>query len=106
MSNGTDTHLLVLDLSSLGITGECLQSRLDSVNITTNKETIPGEKLGSSVTSGLRIETSAITSRGMNQEDCKTIANLIYLSCVDFENKRDYIHNKVVELTNKYPIYT
>ena len=105
MSDGTDTHLLVLDLTSLGITGECLQTRLEDVNIITNKETIPGEKLGSSVTSGLRIGTSAITLRGMNQEDCKLIADLIHLSCIDFENRRDYIKSKVSELTNKYPIY-
>ena len=105
VSNGTDTHLLILNLSSLGITGECLQTRLDSVNITTNKETIPGEKLSSSVTSGLRIGTPFITSRGLNEGDCKIIANLIYLSCVDFKNKRDYINDKVYELTNKYPIY-
>ena len=58
--------------------------------IITNKETIPGEKLSSFITSGLRIGTPAITSRGMNQEDCKIIANLIYLSCVDFENKHTY----------------
>lgn len=105
VSDGTDTHLLILDLSSLGITGECLQNRLENVNIITNKETIPGEKLSSFITSGLRIGTPAITSRGMNQEDCKIIANLIYLSCVDFENKRDYILNEVSKLTNKYPIY-
>ena len=104
-SGGTDNHLLVLDLSNMGITGKDLQERLDNVNITTNKETIPDDKLGPQITSGLRIGTPAITSRGMNENDCKTIANLIYLSCTDFDHKKSYITNKVAELTSRYPIY-
>ena len=105
VSGGTDNHLLVLDLSNMNITGKELQEKLDSVNITTNKETIPGDKLSPQITSGLRIGTSAITSRGMCEEDCKTIANLIYLSCVDFDKNREYVSLKVKELVDKYPIY-
>lgn len=105
VSGGTDNHLLVLDLSNMRITGRELQERLDSANITTNKETIPDDKLGPQITSGLRIGTSAITSRGMNENDCKTIANLIYLSCTDFDSKKSYIVDIVEGLTSKYPIY-
>lgn len=105
VSGGTDNHLLVLDLSNMNITGKELQEKLDSVNITTNKETIPGDKLSPQITSGLRIGTSAITSRGMCEEDCKTIANLIYLSCVDFDKNREYVSLEVKELVDKYPIY-
>lgn len=105
VSGGTDNHLLVLDLSTMGITGKDLQERLDSVNITTNKETIPDDKLGPQITSGLRIGTSAITSRGMDEDDCKTIANLIHLSCTDFDSKKGYIVDTVRRLTNKCPVY-
>lgn len=73
VSGGTDNHLMIIDITDTGLTGKDAQNLLDSVNITTNKESIPGDKRSPFVTSGLRIGTPAITSRGFNEEDTKRL---------------------------------
>ena len=105
VSNGTDNHLMLLDLRETGVTGKELEHRLDEVRITANKNTIPNEPLSPFVTSGLRLGTPAITSRGMVEADMKVIAECIYLTINDFENSRDAIKEKVEKLISKYPIY-
>lgn len=107
ITNGTDNHLLLLDVySSYNITGRDAQEILESVNITTNKNTIPNETLKPSVASGIRIGSPAMTSRGLNEEDFINIANLIDSVLTDSsdENKR-IVKNKVKEITDKYPLW-
>lgn len=105
VTGGTDNHLLLLDLTNFGITGKELQTRCDNVYITLNKNAIPNDPRSSFVTSGVRIGTAAITSRGMKEEDMEIIADLIYQTVTDYENNIDNIREKVVTLCNKYPIY-
>ena len=101
----TDNHLLLLDLTNFDITGKELQNRCDNVYITLNKNAIPNDPRSPFVTSGVRIGTAAITSRGMKEEDMEIIADLIYQTVTDYENNIDNIREKVVTLCNKYPIY-
>ncbi len=105
ISGGTDNHLLLVDLSDKGISGKELEHNLDLVNITVNKNTVPNEKRGPFVTSGIRIGTAAVTTRGMNKEDMREIAKLISLSIEDFEKNKENIKKSVKSLCNKYPIY-
>ena len=105
VTGGTDNHLLLLDLTNFDITGKELQARCDNVYITLNKNAIPNDPRSPFVTSGVRIGTAAITSRGMKEEDMEIIANLIYQTVTDYENNIDNIREKVVTLCNKYPIY-
>lgn len=105
VSGGTDNHLLLIDLSSSEITGKDLSDRLDSVYITANKNTVPNEKRSPFITSGVRIGTAAVTTRGMTENDMKKIAELIVLTINDFDNKKDYIKQQVETLCNLYPIY-
>ena len=105
VTGGTDNHLLLLDLTNFGITGKELQTRCDNVYITLNKNAIPNDPRSPFVTSGVRIGTAAITSRGMKEEDMEIIADLIYQTVTDYENNIDNIREKVVTLCNKYPIY-
>ena len=105
VSGGTDNHLMLLDLRDTGVTGKELEHRLDEVNITVNKNTIPNEPLSPFVTSGIRVGTPAVTSRGMKEEDMEVIADCICLAINDFENNRDNIKAKVKTLIGKYPIY-
>ena len=105
VTGGTDNHLLLLDLTNFGITGKELQNRCDNVYITLNKNAIPNDPRSPFVTSGVRIGTAAITSRGMKEEDMEIIADLIYQTVTDYENNIDNIREKVVTLCNKYPIY-
>ena len=105
VTGGTDNHLLLLDLTNFGITGKELQTRCDNVYITLNKNAIPNDPRSPFVTSGVRIGTAAITSRGMKEEDTEIIADLIYQTVTDYENNIDNIREKVVTLCNKYPIY-
>lgn len=105
VTGGTDNHLLLLDLTNFGITGKELQARCDNVYITLNKNAIPNDPRSPFVTSGVRIGTAAITSRGMKEEDMEIIADLIYQTVTDYENNIDNIREKVVTLCNKYPIY-
>ena len=105
VSGGTDNHLLLLDLRSKGITGKELESRLDEVNITVNKNAIPFDPEKPFVTSGIRIGTPAATSRGLKEEDMKIVGKLIGMCADDFENKKDEIKAAVAEICGKYPLY-
>lgn len=105
VTGGTDNHLLLLDLTNFDITGKELQNRCDNVYITLNKNAIPNDTRSPFVTSGVRIGTAAITSRGMKEEDTEIIADLIYQTVTDYKNNIDNIREKVVTLCNKYPIY-
>ena len=105
VSGGTDNHLMLVDLRSVGITGKELEHRLDEVHITTNKNAIPNDPEKPFVTSGLRIGTPAVTTRGLGVEDMDKIAEFIYLAATDFENQKEYITNGVADLCKKYPLY-
>lgn len=105
VSGGTDNHLVLLSLIGTGVTGKELEARLDDVNITLNKNTVPNEPLSPFVTSGVRIGTPAATTRGLNEDDFEKISEFIYLAVTDFENKKEYIKNGVAEICAKYPLY-
>ena len=105
VSGGTDNHLCLLDLRSIGITGKELEHRLDEVNITTNKNAIPNAPQKPFVTSGVRLGSAAVTTRGLKEEDMDKIAELIFLAATDFEAKKDYIISEVEAICNKYPLY-
>ena len=104
VSDGTDNHLLLIDLTNKNINGAQAQDLLDKVNITTNKNTIPNEKLSPQVTSGLRIGTAAITSRGMKEAEAKKIIELIART-IDQKEELEIINKEVLELTSKFPVY-
>lgn len=104
VSGGTDNHLLLLDLRNMGITGKEAQSLLDEVYITTNKNTIPGEELSPNITSGLRIGTAAVTTRGMKESEMETIVDLIKKT-LKKEDTVENIRKEVENLTKKFPIY-
>ena len=105
VSGGTDNHLILLDLRDTGITGKELERRLDDVYITANKNTIPNEPLSPFVTSGVRLGTPAVTTRGLVEKDMKKIAEYITLAITDFENSADAIRAGVTELLQAYPLY-
>ena len=105
VSGGTDNHLMLVDLTGLDVSGKELQNRCDEVYITLNKNAVPNEPRSPFVTSGVRIGTPAITSRGLKEEDMPKIAECIWLAATDFENKADYIRAEVTKLCEKYPIY-
>ncbi|MBR6783525.1 MAG: serine hydroxymethyltransferase [Clostridia bacterium] len=105
VSGGTDNHLLLIDLRSMGVTGKELEHNLDEVHITVNKNAIPDDPQKPTITSGIRVGTPAVTSRGFKEEEMKTIAKLIKLTATDLENSRDYIISEVDKLCTKYPIY-
>lgn len=105
VSGGTDNHLILLDLRSLGVTGKELEHRLDEVYITANKNAVPNDPEKPFVTSGVRLGTAAVTSRGLNEEDMDKIAEFVYLCATDFENSADKIREGVNEICKKYPIY-
>lgn len=105
VSGGTDNHLMLVDLTNLNVSGKELQNRCDEVYITLNKNAVPNDPRSPFVTSGVRIGTPAITSRGLKEEDMPKIAECIWLAATDFENKADYIRAEVTKLCEKYPIY-
>ena len=105
VSGGTDNHLMLIDLSDLEVTGKQLEHNLDEVHITANKNTVPGEKRSPFVTSGVRVGTPAVTTRGFGVEEMKVVADCIADCIFDFENKKDEIAAKVSELTKKFPLY-
>lgn len=105
VSGGTDNHLMLLDLSDKDITGKELERMLDEVNITVNKNAIPFDKQKPFVTSGIRIGTPSITSRGFNEEDCKVIAELITKVILEKEAAFDYVRQEVARLIAKHPLY-
>lgn len=105
VSGGTDNHLMLLDLRPFGITGKELERRLDECYITVNKNAIPNDPEKPFVTSGVRIGTPAVTSRGLVEEDMVTLGKLIKLCATEFEEKADYIRAEVTKICDKYPIY-
>lgn len=105
VSGGTDNHLLLIDLTDEDCTGKELEHNLDEVHITANKNTVPGEKRSPFVTSGVRIGTPAVTTRGMGPDEMKVIADCIADCVFDFTNKKDEVASKVEELTKKFPLY-
>ena len=105
VSGGTDNHLMLLDLTGTDITGKELERRLDEVYITANKNAIPNDPQSPFVTSGIRIGTPAVTSRGLKEKDMEKIAEYIFLAVTDFENKADYIRQGVTEICNEYKLY-
>ena len=105
VSGGTDNHLLLIDLTDEDCTGKELEHNLDEVHITANKNTVPGEKRSPFVTSGVRIGTPAVTTRGMGVEEMKIIADCIADCIFDFAAKKDDIAKRVADLTAKFPLY-
>lgn len=105
VSGGTDNHLMLIDLSETEVTGKELEKRLDEVYITVNKNTIPNEQRSPFVTSGIRVGTAAVTTRGLKAEDMDVIAECIVLAVNDFENNIENIREKVSGVCKKYPLY-
>ena len=105
VSGGSDNHLVLVDLTNFNITGKFMQNACDEVNITLNKNSIPNEPLSPFVTSGVRIGTAAITTRGFVKEDMDVIAECLYLVASDFDKNKETVKAKVKQLTDKYPLY-
>ena len=105
VSGGTDNHLILVDLRSLGITGKELEQRLDKVYITANKNAVPNDPEKPFVTSGIRLGTAAVTSRGLGTAEMDRIAEFIYLCATDFDNSADKIRAEVGEICKRFPIY-
>ncbi len=106
VSGGTDNHLMLVDLRPFGITGKDMEKRLDEVRITVNKNTIPNDPQSPFVTSGIRVGTPAVTSRGFGTEEMKTVARLIGDVARDFEGTRERVTREVAALCEKFPIYS
>lgn len=106
VSGGTDNHLMLVDLRPMHITGKEMEKRLDEVYITVNKNAIPNDPEKPFVTSGIRVGTPAVTSRGLGEDEMKTLAHLIALTATDFENSADRIRAAVTEICSAHPIYS
>ena len=106
VSGGTDNHLMLLDLRNMNLTGKEFEHMLDEVHITANKNTIPADPQSPFVTSGLRIGTPAVTSRGFKEAEMLKIAHWLKLVATDFENSKETITKEVIELCNQFPIYS
>ena len=105
VSGGTDNHLMLVDLRPFSITGKELETKLDEVYITVNKNAIPNDPQKPAFTSGVRIGTPAVTTRGLREDDMKEIAECIYLTAKDFDNSKEKIREKVTAICKKYPLY-
>lgn len=105
LTGGTDNHLMLVDLRGMEVSGKELQNRCDEVYITLNKNTVPNDPRSPFVTSGVRIGTPAITTRGLKEKDMPKIAECIWLAATDFENQKEYIRGEITKLMDKYPIY-
>ena len=105
VSGGTDNHLMLVDLTDSEVTGKQLEHNLDEVHITANKNTVPGEKRSPFVTSGVRLGTPSVTTRGFGEEEMVIIADCIADCIFDFDNKKEEIAARVLELTKKFPLY-
>ncbi|MBP1532555.1 MAG: serine hydroxymethyltransferase, partial [Ruminococcus sp.] len=105
VSGGTDNHLMLADLRPFNITGKDLQNKLDEVYITVNKNAIPNDPESPFVTSGVRIGTPAVTTRGLVEEDMDVIAECIYLTASDFDANADKVRAMVTDICKKYPLY-
>lgn len=105
VSGGSDNHLMLVDLRSTGITGKELEHRLDEVYITANKNAIPNDPQKPFVTSGVRLGTPAVTTRGLTTDDCDKVAEFISLAATDFDAKADYIREGVTDICTRHPLY-
>lgn len=105
VSGGTDNHLILIDLRNKGITGKELEKRLDDVGITVNKNAVPFDTEKPTITSGIRVGTPAVTTRGFKEEDMVKIADLIDMTVTDYENKKEIIREEVGKICKKYPLY-
>jgi glycine hydroxymethyltransferase len=105
VSGGTDNHLILIDLRNMNITGKDFEHRLDEVGITANKNAIPNDPQSPFITSGIRVGSPAVTSRGFVEEDMATVAKLMKLVATDFENSADTVRAEVKKLCAKYPLY-
>ncbi len=105
VAGGTDNHLILLDLRGTGLTGKELEKRLDEVHITANKNAVPNDPESPFVTSGVRVGTPAVTSRGFGAEEMEKIAGFIADVAFDYENSRERVCNEVIALCEKFPIY-
>ncbi len=105
VSGGTDNHLMLVDLRPMKITGKEFEARLDAVHMTVNKNAIPNDPEKPFVTSGVRVGTPAVTSRGLGIEEMKTIAQLFKLTATDFENTAASVRATVADICKKYPLY-
>ena len=105
VSGGTDNHLILIDLTESGITGKELETRLDCVHITVNKNSVPNDPFKPTVTGGIRIGTPSVTTRGLDTDDMKKLAELIRLTAFDYENSAESVTAEVCALCGKYPIY-
>jgi len=106
VSDGTDNHLILVDLTNMNITGKEAQIRLDEVMITVNKNGIPFDTQSPFVTSGIRLGTPAVTTRGMKEEEMVEIADMIYLTITDFENSKEKVIERVRNICSKFPLYS
>ena len=104
VSGGTDNHLILIDVRSKGLTGKRAEALLDDIGVATNKNTIPYDPESPFITSGIRIGTPAMTTRGMKEEEMKEIANIISLA-LDESNDRDQVRERVFALCDKFPLY-
>ena len=105
VSGGTDNHLLLLDLTNKNITGKDAEILLDEVGVTVNKNTIPFETKSPFITSGIRLGTPAVTTRGMNEKDMEAIAKIIKISLTQDDNMIRLAKESVAKLCEKYPLY-
>ena len=105
VSGGTDNHLMLVDLRKANITGKEMEKRLDQVNITVNKNTIPDDPQSPFVTSGIRVGVPAATSRGLKEEDMALIGKLMWKTATEFETAQEEIIAGVKSITDKYPMY-
>ena len=105
VSGGTDNHLMLVDLQPFNITGKELEKKLDEVYITVNKNALPNDPQSPFLTSGVRIGTPAVTTRGLKEDDMKQIAQCIYLTATDFDKSADKVRETVTEICRKYPLY-
>ena len=105
LTGGTDNHLMLVDLRGMDVSGKELQNRCDEVFITLNKNTVTNDPRSPFVTSGVRIGTPAVTTRGLVESDMEKIAECIWLAATDFEAKADYIRGEVEKICSKYPLY-
>ena len=105
VSGGTDNHLILIDLRSFNVTGKDFEKMLDEVHITANKNAIPNDPQSPFVTSGIRVGTPAVTSRGFKEDDMVKIAHWMKLIATDFEANKEKVLQEVIELCDKHPIY-
>ncbi|MDF2612998.1 MAG: Glycine hydroxymethyltransferase [Clostridia bacterium] len=105
VSGGTDNHLMSVDVRNMNVTGKQAENMLDEIGITCNKNTIPFDPASPFITSGIRLGTPAVTTRGMNEADMDEVADIIYLTLKDFEANKEECAKRVAQLLNKYPLY-